>query len=183
MTNSLRLVLAFAFLGFQGAAAAQTPAEPEMVAPYRNAAELMEALTKPGRCPKGHTESYRVPCAVVKYVAIDDPLDVIYRPIFRVVPTGGSKHGAWTISLGRGFRTEVRRLSIDEVHQDILAPDNDGDRKRYMPVDVFGYRDNQEACSKDKFDKACHSSPRLQTDPFERYRFELPTVEADKIWR
>jgi hypothetical protein len=52
-----------------------------------------------------------------------------------------------------------------------------------MPVDVYGYQDNEEACRKDKFSKTCHSSPRLQTDPFERYRFELPVTEADKIWR
>ena len=181
MKNLRRVALAF--VAAQVSATAQTP-EPE-IAPFKEAAELTEALIKPGRCPKNHTESYLVACAVVKYVAIDDPLDIIYRPIFRIVSAGGGDLAVWTISLGTGFRAGVKKVSIDDVLKDIRtnAPGKDGAKKRYMPVDVFGYQDNRAACAADKFSKACHSSPRLQTDPFERYRFELPTSDADQIWR
>ena len=177
------IAVALAVLAAHLPATAQTP-ELE-AAPFKDAAELTEALIKPGRCPKNYMESYQTPCAVVKYVATDEPLDVIYRPIFRVVPAGGGDLAAWTLSLGTGFRTQIKKVSIGEVFKDIRtnAPGKDGAKKRYMPVDVFGYQENKAACATDKFSKACHSSPRPQTDPFERYRFELPTLEADKIWR
>lgn len=177
---------ALALLAASVPAAAQPPATQE-AAPYNDVAELTAALTKPGRCPKGRTESRGVACAVVKYIAVDDPLDVIYRPIFRVVSAGGSELAAWTINLGTGYRPEVRKVPMAEVFKDIRtdAPNGGpkGAKKRYMPVDVYGYQDNKEACAKDKFSKSCHSSPRVQTDPFERYRFELPGKEVDKIWR
>jgi len=180
--KSLRHV-ALAFVAAHLPAMAQTP-EPEAV-PFKDVAELTDALIKPGRCPKNHTESYMVACAVVKYVATDDPLDIIYRPIFRTVSAGAGELAAWTVNLGASFRTEIKKVPIDDVFKDIRtnAPGKNGETKRYMPVDVFGYQDNRDACRKDKFSKACHSSPRPQTDPFERYRFELPTSDADKIWR
>src|SRR5262245_46252118 len=132
MRNPRLLFGLVAALVASGSAMAQTPAAPE-AAPYDSVAELTEALLKPGRCPKSYSESYMTPCAVVKYVATDDPLDGVYRPIFRIVSAGGGELAAWTISLGTGFRTEIRKVSIDEVFKDIRtnAPGKDGAKRRY----------------------------------------------------
>src|SRR5262245_9300149 len=138
MAKLSHIAVVFAVLAAPMPAMAQTP-EPEAL-PFKDAAELTEALTRPGRCPKNYRESYQPPCAVVKYVATDEPLDVIYRPIFRVVPAGGGDVAAWTLSLGTGFRTQIKKVSIAEVFKDIRtsAAGDDKSKKRYMPVDVFG---------------------------------------------